>query len=60
MALLPRAVAVDFTWPGWLQPWRAQNVKDLATGDLAVKQLVARNVLPEKEARARVRDLVGR
>ncbi len=43
-----------------LQQWCAKNVKDLAAGDLAVKQLVARNVLPEQEARARVRDLVGR
>jgi len=43
-----------------LQQWCAQNVKDLAAGDLAVKQLVARNVLPEKEARARVGNLLGR
>ncbi len=43
-----------------LRQWCAQNVKDPAAADLAVKQLVARNVLPEKEARARVRDLLGR
>ena len=43
-----------------LQQWCAQNVKDLAAGDLAVKQLVARNVLPEQEAQAGVRDLLGR
>jgi hypothetical protein len=43
-----------------LQQWCAQNVKDVAVADLAVKQLVARNVLPETVARARVRDLLGR
>ena len=43
-----------------LQKWCAQNVKDTAAGDLAVQQLVARNVLPETVARARVRDLLGR
>jgi hypothetical protein len=43
-----------------LQQWCAQNVKDLAACDLAVKQLVARNVLTEQDARARVRDLTGR
>jgi hypothetical protein len=43
-----------------LQQWCAQNAKDLAAGDLAVKKLLARSVLPEKEAQARVRDLLGR
>ena len=43
-----------------LQRWCALNVKDVAVGDLAVKQLVARNILPEQVARARVRDLLGR
>ena len=43
-----------------LQQWCAQNVKDVAAGDLAVKQLVARNVLPEQVARARVRELLDR
>jgi hypothetical protein len=43
-----------------LQQWCTQNVKDGAVADPAVRQLVARNVLPEKVARARVRDLLGR
>jgi len=43
-----------------LQQWCARNVKDNAAGDLAVQHLVARNVLTEKEARARVRHLLGR
>jgi len=42
-----------------LQQWCAQNFTDPAVGDLAVRQLVARGILPEKEARARVRDLQG-
>jgi hypothetical protein len=53
----------DFVEPSQtaaLQQWCTRNVKDPAAGDLAVKQLVARNVLPEKEARARVKDLLGK
>jgi hypothetical protein len=53
----------DFVEPSQtaaLRQWCAKNVKDLTAGDLAVKQLVTRYVLPEKEVRARVRDLLRR